>query len=161
MVHSDFSRFAIGAALIWREDESRGRPVRFDSRAWNNFKVSHSAFKRGTTRSILHEMFRRFFLAVLFFVYRDHRAPRPTFQKNVHGRLARWLDLLSEDQFEIKHVARKKISAEDYLIRSIGEAEKPVQTISDEIESCFALQLLQNDPGANIVLLTALDRPLE
>lgn len=106
--------------------------------------------------------FRHYLLAEPFLVYSDHQALRSTFRKrDSHGRLACWLDLLSECRFEIRHVAGKRNSAADYLSRSIEEAGEPGQIISDEIENYLENKDTEDKPEEMVILMTVVERPLE
>lgn len=38
---------------------------------------------------------------------------------DIHGRMTRWLNLMAEYEFEMRHLAREKNITTDYLSRSI------------------------------------------
>lgn len=54
-------------------------------------------------------------------MYSGREAVRAVFEKtDIHSRLARWLDIIAEDVFEICYVGGKQNLLSDYPSRSVG-----------------------------------------
>jgi hypothetical protein len=72
--------------------------------------------------SIVHalKMWRRYLLGRIFVLMTDHCGLRHLFdQPKINVRQARWMDLLSEFNFEIKHIKGKENRVVDALGRSV------------------------------------------
>lgn len=65
--------------------------------------------------------FRNLLLGCPCIICRAHQALKSAFGKiDVHGRLARWLKLMAEIEFEIRHLPGNENVTTDYLSRSAG-----------------------------------------
>jgi len=84
-----------------------------------------------------------------FTLITDHKALKNTFQKkDVHGRLARWLDFLAEYEYMIQHHPGKENIPPDFLSR-IDNGPAPPEDQPDEGELCLFLgAIAEEDIGA-------------
>jgi hypothetical protein len=79
--------------------------------------------------SIVHDlkMWRHYLLGRRFVLMTDHCGLRHLFdQPKLNARQARWMDLLSEFDFEIKHIKGKENRVVDALSRSVKMIHLPV-----------------------------------
>jgi hypothetical protein len=125
-VHYDASNIAIGAVLAQNIHGDRDSPIHYASRLLNNAEKNYSTTEREALAMIyLVGKFRHYLLANHFIFYVDHQAliylvNRPV----VSGRIARWMLLLQEDDFEVVYKPGKSHVMADHLSR-IESGEDP------------------------------------
>ena len=107
------------AVLSQKKNDLRIHPVQYASRTLNQAERNYSACEREALAVIFAlKKFRIYLLSETFTLGTNHQALRHAFQKNdVHGRLARWPDLLAEYDFRIVYLPGEDNHAADYLYR--------------------------------------------
>lgn len=86
----------------------------------------------GTCSFVLPEEVRAYLIGRPFVVYSDHRTLSQVFKKkDVHGRLARWLDLFAEYEFTIEHKEGAQNGVADACSRTVvrDDQEKHSQVV--------------------------------
>ena len=103
IVATDASSRAVGAVLSQLDDDGREHPIHYASRSLNDAERNYSAFEREALGVIFAlKKFRHYLLCKKFKLYTDHEALKHVLNmKDPHGRIARWLSLLTEFDFEI------------------------------------------------------------
>ncbi len=104
VVETDASSSAVGAVLAQRKEDGLVHPLQFASRSLNAAERNYAVCERVAAAVIFAlKKFRVYLLADKpFQLVTDHQALQYAFKKkDVHGRLARWLDLLAEYEFEV------------------------------------------------------------
>ena len=120
VVETDASSVAIGAVLAQKKEDGKVHPIQYASRTMTAAERNYSACEREALAVIFAlKKFRVYLLSSIpFTLITDHQALRYAFQKkDVHGRLARWMDFLAEYQFEVVYRAGHSNGAADYLSR--------------------------------------------
>lgn len=102
----DASRRAVGAVLMQADEDGKRNPMQFASRKLTPAETNYSTFEQEEVAVVFSlKKFRYFLLNDAFVVHSGHQALRTAFAKrDVHGRIARWLNLMAEYRFEIKHI---------------------------------------------------------
>ena len=121
IVETDASSVALGAVLSQKSSDGKIHPLQFASRTMNAAERNYSACEREALAVIFAlKKFRVYLLSdETFTLITDHQALRYAFKKkDVHGRLARWLDLLAEYRFNIEYRPGKENGAADFLSRN-------------------------------------------
>jgi hypothetical protein len=98
-----------------------GSAVYYESRKLNEHEVNYVTHDLELD-TIVHalKMWRHYVLGRKFVLMTDHCGLRYLFdQPNLNARQARWMALLSEFDFEIKHIKGKKNKVADTLSRSM------------------------------------------
>lgn len=141
MVETDASATAIGDVLAQKQDDGKVRPIQFASRTMNAAEKNYSACEREALAVIFAlRKFRIYLLSTEpFKLITDHKALRDDFKKNIHGRLAPWMDFLVEYEFEVVYRAGEKNKVANFLSRhsldSLGggdEGEMALTTGDDD-----------------------------
>ena len=118
VVVTDASAVAVGAALM--QDLGSGwQPIAFESRKLNGAELNYSAYDREML-GVIHALriWRHYLTGVHFEVHTDHDTLRHiTTQPTLSKRQARWLEFLSEFDFEIKYLKGKDNVVADALSR--------------------------------------------
>jgi hypothetical protein len=129
-VHCDASNIAIGAILAQNIHGDRDSPIHYASRLLNNAEKNYSTTKREALAMIYSVgKFRHYLLANHFVFYVDHQAliylvNRPV----VSERIARWMLLLQEYDFEVAYKPGRSHVMADHLSRiESGEDPSEVQ----------------------------------
>ena len=120
IVETDASSVAVGAVLAQKKEDGKVHPIQYASRTMTAAERNYSAYEREALAVIFAlKKFRVYLLfSISFSLITDHQALRYAFQKkDIHGRLARWLDFLAEYQFEILYRAGSNNKAADFLSR--------------------------------------------
>ena len=109
-VHVDASNFAIGSVLSQKNDEGHDRPIYFSSRQPSAAEKNYSVTEReglGMVYSV--EKYRHYFLDYKVTFHIDHDALKYMVNKpQLSGRIARWVLLLQEFDFDVDVRPRKK-----------------------------------------------------
>lgn len=99
IVERDGSRLYLGVALALKKKNGKVHLVQLASRTMSSSEKKYATCGRKPLGAVLAlEKFRVYFLSsISFTAFTNHQALRCTFRKkDVHGRLARWLDFLTE-----------------------------------------------------------------
>ena len=143
IVETDASNLSLGGVLAQKKEDGKIHPIQFASRTMTDAEKKYSTCEREALAVIFAlKKFRVYLLSSTpFTVITDHQALRHTFQKkDIHGRLARWLDFLAEYDFKIEYRSGKKNGAADYLSRIDTGV-----TVSDGYDegdiACFSVDL--------------------
>ena len=118
VVVTDASDIAIGGALM--QDFGSGlQPIAYESRKLKGAELNYSAYDREML-GILHALrvWRHYLSGVHFEVHTDHNTLRHiTTQPSLSQRQARWVEFISEFDFEIKYLKGKENVVADALSR--------------------------------------------
>lgn len=98
-------------------------PVQYASRSIPKEEKWYSTFEQEALAVVFSlKKFPKYLLSGPFVIYRDHQALTASFQKTyIHGMLSRWLNLMAEHEFKIKHISAEKNVIADYLLRGNKE----------------------------------------
>ena len=129
---TDASSKAVGAVLSQLDDNGREHPIHYASRNLNEAEKNYSAFEREALGIVFAlKKFRHYLLSNQFKLYTDHQAMKYVINlRDPHGRIARWMSLLAEFNFEIVYRPGEKNANADYLSRPVqGKADVMVLRI--------------------------------
>lgn len=101
---TDASTVAVGAALSQRNSDDHVHPIQFASRTLTSTEQNYSVCEREALAVVFGlRKFRLYLLSTEpFLLLTDQQALKTAFRKkDIHGRLARWLDFLAEYDFTI------------------------------------------------------------
>ena len=124
-VHCDAFNIPIGAVLAQNIHGDRDSPIHYANRFLNSAEKNYSTTEREALAMIYSVgKFRHYLLANHFFFYVDHQAliylvNRPV----VSGRIARWMLLLQEYEFEVVYKSGRRHLMADHLSRIESEEE--------------------------------------
>ena len=128
VVETDASSVDVGAVLAQHKEDGKCHPVQYASRTMNDAEKKYSACEREALAVILAlKKFRVYLLSTQkFILVTDHQALQYAFRKkDIHGRLARWMDFLAEYEFKVQYRPGNKNKAADALSRlCIGENQR-------------------------------------
>lgn len=118
VVNTDASAVALGTFLGQEKEGGKIHPIHFASRTTTAAERNYSACENEALAVVF--ALRKFRVYLLssepFVMLKDQQAPRAAFAgKDIHGRLARWLDFFAEYDFEIRCRNGKKNQAADFL----------------------------------------------
>ena len=102
VVETDASSIAVGAVLARRKKDGNIHPVQYASRTITKTERDCSACEREALAVIFAlKMFGVYLLSTQkFLLITDHQSLQYAFkEKDMHGRLARWMDFLAEYDF--------------------------------------------------------------
>lgn len=142
-VETDALTKAVGAVLSQKKEDGRVHPIQFASRTMNAAEKKYSACEREALVVVFALKKFRIYLrsSKSFVVITDQQALRGAFaRRDIHGRLARWLDFLADYEFEIRYRSEISNKAADFLSRmthgdraiSHDESEVMNLTMSDK-----------------------------
>jgi hypothetical protein len=116
LVCTDASKEGLGGVLM-----QEGRVICYESRKLNEHEINYVTHDLDLA-TIVHtlKMWRNYLLGRIFVLMIDHCGLRHLFdQPKLNARQARWMALLSEFDFEIKHIKGKENRVSDALSRSV------------------------------------------
>lgn len=104
-VHTDASKFAIGAVLVQRDENGMVNPTHFASRKLQEPGKKYSTFEREALAvTFARKKVRPYLLGSPFAVFPDYWSIQKTFStKKVDKRLAIWLNIMAEYVVEGRH----------------------------------------------------------
>lgn len=125
IVSTDASNKAVGAVLSQLDDNGREHPIHYANRNLNEAEKNYSAFEREALGIVFAlKKFRHYLLSQKFKLYTDHQALKYVINlRDPHGRIARWMSLFAEFDFEVVYRPGKKNANADYLSRPVEEHE--------------------------------------
>lgn len=132
LVIVDTSGIVIGAGLVQKPSCGKYHLVQVACRTVASKERLSSTFEQEAL-SIVFELYkhRHFLHRKSFLVFSDHQLLRMTFDKiNIHSRLARWLNLVVEYEFQIRRRPSEKKVVAHYLSRSV----RSHQSLSDSVD---------------------------
>ena len=147
VVETDASNVSLGAVLAQKKSDGKIHPVQYASRTMTDAERNYSTSEREALAVIFAlKKFRVYLLSSIpFKIVTDHQALRYSFQKkDIHGRLARWLDFLAEYDFLIEYRPGKNNGSADFLSRiSLGDGSQVEG--EDELLCLATLEVNEND----------------
>lgn len=126
VVETDASSVVLGAVLAQKKDDGKVHPIQYASRTMTETEKRYSTSEReGFAVVFALKKFRVYLLSdIPFTVLTDHQALQYAFRKkDIHGRLARWMDFMAEYDVEVKYRSGATNGAADYLSRLEGTRE--------------------------------------
>lgn len=153
VVETDASGRGVGAVLAQKKDDGHVHPTNFASRSLNSAERNYFACEREALVVIFAiRKFRVYLLSdIPFDLVTDHQSLRYAFEKkDVHSRLARWLDFLAEYDYNMKYKPGSTNSAADFLPRDAAMSP-PIGLDEDEGE--VAIVAFEADAGLEPVLV--------
>lgn len=159
IVKVDASKYAVGATLAQLDENNKERPIRFYSKMLLDAETRYPAHERealAVVKAIKH--FRTYLHNnQKITIYTDNMAVKhlfhPTAQHDTSVRIAKWLTIMQEFDYDIIHRAGKKNTDNDALSRSpiacvmTTRSKKKAQEAgaSDIISDSSSAQKLQGD----------------
>ena len=133
----DASGWCIGAILWQLDDDKRERPIYYASRQMNPAERNYTTTEREALAVIYAcKKFRHYLLGYKVIFYTDHDSLKYLVNKpDLSGRLARWILLLQEFNYEVVVKSGKSNLNADYLSRQRGPESQ--QAIPDEFPDEF------------------------
>jgi transposase InsO family protein len=121
-VQVDTSLFCIGLVLSQLDDQRRDHPIYFASRQLSIAEVKYSCTEREALGIIFAcKKFRHYLLGCKVIFHTDHDALKHMVNKpDVTGRIARWIVLLQEFDYEVKVRPGKQHANADFFSRLDG-----------------------------------------
>ena len=118
-VHVDASNFAIGSVLSQKNDEGHDRPIYFSSRQLSGAEKNYSVTEcEGLGMVYSVQKYRHYLLGYKFTFHIDHDALKYMVNKpQLSGRIARWVLLLQEFDFDVDVRPGKKHANANFLSR--------------------------------------------
>ena len=141
VVETDASNVAVGAVLAQTQEDGKVHPVQYASRTMSAAERKYSACEREALAVVFAlRKFRVYLLSdVPFVVVTDHHALSYAFKKkDIHGRLARWMDFLAEYEFTVQYRPGTENTAADFLSRQTDGARAKVLSDMDEGDLALA-----------------------
>jgi len=133
----DASGWCVGAILWQLDDEGRERPIYYASRQMNPAEKNYTTTEREALAVIYAcKKFRHYLLGYKVIFHTDHDSLKYLVNKpDLSGRLARWILLLQEFNYEVIVKSGKSNLNADYLSRQRGKESK--EEISSEFPDEF------------------------
>ena len=130
-VDVDVSKFCIGLILSQKDEEEKDHPLYYASRQLNPAERNYSTTEREALGIVYAcKKFRHYLLGYHTTFHTDHNALKYLFnQPDLSGRIARWVLLLQEFDFEVRIKPGKAHVNADYLSRLQGVS--PANPIED------------------------------
>ena len=130
----------IGSILTQCTKEGYHHPVYYASRCLTKAERNYSTTEREALGMIYYvNKFRHYLLGRHFVFYVDHQALLYLLNKPVlTGKYAKWMLLLQEFEFTIKHTPGKEHAMADYLSRIITREES--EGVEDELPDVHLFQ---------------------
>ena len=118
-VHVDASNFAIGSVLSQKNEEGHDCPIYFSSRQLSGAEKNYSVTEHeGLGMVYFVQKYRHYLLGYKFTFHIDHDALKYMVNKpQLSGRIARWVLLLQEFNFDVDVRLGKKHANADFLSR--------------------------------------------
>lgn len=146
IVETDASLLAVRAYLAQKDDEGRFHYVQCASPTMNfaekNCTVS---VKEALAVVFALKRFRNYLISRETLTHiTDHQALCFAFkEKDIHGRLARWLEFLAEYRFEIVYRSGNSNLPADYLSKQrCNDQESPVISVGDDLKEIYKVELV-------------------
>ena len=120
VVETDASSVSVGAVVVQKNEDGKIHPIQYNSRKMNKSERKYSACEREALAVIFAlNKFRVYLLSSTpLKLGTDHQALSYAFcKKDIHGRLAHWLDFLAEYDFTVEYHRGSANSAAGYLSR--------------------------------------------
>lgn len=124
IVETDESKVGVGAVLAQRGEYEMVHPAKYVSRTMAQAERNYAACERETLAVLLTLRYLRVYLISTepFTLISSQKSLVDDFKKkDIHDRLARWLEFLSEYDFVIHYKWRKENINPDFLSRDDGD----------------------------------------
>ena len=134
LVATDASSPAVGAVLSQLDENRREHPIYYASRSLNEAEKNYSTYEReGLAIVFALKKFRHYLLCEKFKLFMDHDALKYVINnRDTHGRIARWISIFSEYDFEVVYRSGPRSSNADCLS---GPLEKENLVLTMGLES--------------------------
>lgn len=119
IIQCDASDKAIGAVLVQKDETGEDRPISFISRKLRGAETNYTTTEKECLAIVFAmEKFKQYVEGLQFEIVTDHSALIWLLkQKDLRGRLARWVLLLQQFDFEVKHIKGKNNVVPDAISR--------------------------------------------
>lgn len=143
-LHTDASSVALAAILMQYHPNSGLHPVHYMSRKTNDIQSRYSSYELEALAIIEGiKKFRHYLYGIHFKLVTDCQAFEMTLRKkDVTAKVARWVMMLNEYDFEVEHRAGYKMKHTDALSRSVAV----ITSLKDGI-----IQAQENDEGLKAI----------
>lgn len=133
-VHTDASKIAVGVMLAQNVNGKHDQPVAYASRLMNQAERNYSTTEREALAMVYAvKKFRHYLLGNKFrFMVDHHSLSYLVNQPLITGRVARWIMILMEYDFEVVFVPGKRHIVADYLSRDTNTTEEGIDDSFNE-----------------------------
>ena len=123
IVATDASKKAIGAVLSQIDENGREHPIHNASRALNDAENDYSTYEfEGLAIVFAFKKFRHYDLCQNFILFTAHEALKYVINtRDPHGRIARWMSVFADYDFDVHCRPGPRNANTDYLSRSSTE----------------------------------------
>lgn len=149
-VITDALKYGLEATFMQKNEKGRILSVQYASRTLRKTEHTLSTFEREAAAVILAlKKLRHYLLSAAFTLYSDQLALKNALGKaDMHGKLARWLDMMAKYEFEIRIVNGGQNKISTYLSRCLGGSD-----YRDEGEKlCINSVLVGHHPESTVLI---------
>lgn len=139
IIQCDASDKAVGAVLVQKDEEGEDKPISFVSRKLRGAEINYTTTEKECLAIVFAiEKFKQYVEGLQFEIITDHSALIWLLkQKDLRGRLARWVLMLQQFDFEVKHIKGKNNVVPDAISRFPTEEITLIQFDSSDCDEWY------------------------